>query len=71
MEQRRNRNEPDPCGKVTLTQRHRTDEELCLVKICSEASAVWHTPTCSDTQTHTQTHTHTHTHTHTECRTGI
>lgn len=25
------RNEPDHCGKVTVTQRHRTDKELSLV----------------------------------------
>lgn len=47
------RNEPDHCGKVTLTQRHRTDRAPTH-KLSSEASGMWHKPTCSDTHTHTQ-----------------
>ncbi len=50
LERWRGRNEPDHCGKVTLTQRHRTDKELPLVN-----SAIWHTPAYSDTRVHAHT----------------
>lgn len=47
----RRRNEPDHCGKVILTQRHRTDKELPLVN-----SAV----RLQQSGTHRRTVTHTY-----------
>lgn len=47
----RGRKEPDHCGKVTLTQRHRTDRELSLVNSAVSLQQIWLTPAYHQTNT--------------------